>query len=1211
MASPSLFAPDCEPAAPSDASSPPVVFGSAMYGGRRRHMTFRRSQQNQYLVFQQQQQQPGSPSAPCYMPSHMGSSPQAHTSPQAHYSPQAYQTPSLYGQPATTHYQPYSQPQYAYAAVPIPGSYYAAPYSGAQPSSQFSSSATAASAPSSVSMPSMTGFAGGVSAAHIPMGSPLTAPSSPPVSPQLRTAAYSPGHLAPHPLHAAREKQRQQQQHQQQEQKQKQQQQQQQQQEPPARKQRPRSPSKPGTRPRASSSTPVYAQPPPQRLPPRQSQPSPQNANPLADIFARTPAPPGAASMAHSPPSDHSSMAFLQQRTPQQFSASGPNGMQQQPGGAPHSYYQQPPQSAAVPASQHAGPHQQVASPLPYLHPQVVPATSAAAPPASAVHANAARFLPHSSQNPRHRSLPMPLATPPTVPARPAARSPHGNRAKADQLRMLQRMSHDSLPGGSSANHREQSPPESAATPSPNSALPHAHQEGPQPSARALSPLEVAAEQERLRMYALAQCKQTNTLFVDDIGFEECGESEVEHMPDEKLLALLKLPTRALRFCKKGKPRAVTLAVSGDGRELVCTPLEGDRKSSIRVMLRDVEELRKGQKTMIFEKQRQGDLAQRSFSLVYGFKRTLNLVMSTEREFDVITVGLVRLISILKDEDSATALVAKEWNRFGRDVLSRGKIETLLRRLNFKISSRELKRRVKELDSSGSLVFDQFLHLLSLLRERTTVVELFERYSSNKEYLTDGEFLHFLHAEQHDSHLHAELARELMARFQAPGELGMTREAFSAFLSSNANSPMDPCRAVVSHDMHQPLSHYYVNTSHNTYLEGHQLRGRSSTDMYIRALRNGCRCVELDCHDGDDGQPIIYHGHTLTSRIRFRDVIEAVHDYGFETSPFPLVLSLEIHNGKRQQRAMAAILREVLEAMLPPHALHLEQPDAEQLPSPHELRGMVLLKGSGKLVPELAQLIYLKGGSFTAEPDMLESRPAYNMCSLDESKLLALRPADVSRYTASHLARTYPKGTRFDSSNYDPFPAWNTGCQLVALNLQTSDAPVWFNEGRFRDNGNCGYLLKPAALRQAATQPFDYTQCTADQDPPLPVDCPMRVLRVRVISGRQLPKPSTDKEIVDPFVRLEVRGVPADDQRAKTKKISQNGFSPHWDETFAFELVLPDAAQLLFVLYDKDLTKTTKLGYSAYPISALRPGYRMLTFNAVDGSGQIPFCDLL
>jgi hypothetical protein len=32
--------------------------------------------------------------------------------------------------------------------------------------------------------------------------------------------------------------------------------------------------------------------------------------------------------------------------------------------------------------------------------------------------------------------------------------------------------------------------------------------------------------------------------------------------------------------------------------------------------------------------------------------------------------------------------------------------------------------------------------------------------------------------------------------------------------------------------------------------------------------------VELDCWDGDDGQPIIYHGHTLTTKISFREVVQ-------------------------------------------------------------------------------------------------------------------------------------------------------------------------------------------------------------------------------------------------------------------------------------------------------------------------------------------------
>ena len=46
-------------------------------------------------------------------------------------------------------------------------------------------------------------------------------------------------------------------------------------------------------------------------------------------------------------------------------------------------------------------------------------------------------------------------------------------------------------------------------------------------------------------------------------------------------------------------------------------------------------------------------------------------------------------------------------------------------------------------------------------------------------------------------------------------------------------------------------------------------------------------------------------------------------------------------------------------------------------------------------------------------------------------------PLIFVRYNRRQLTRAYPKGTRLDSSNYDPQPAWSFGVQLCALNYQT------------------------------------------------------------------------------------------------------------------------------------------------------------------------------
>ena len=52
------------------------------------------------------------------------------------------------------------------------------------------------------------------------------------------------------------------------------------------------------------------------------------------------------------------------------------------------------------------------------------------------------------------------------------------------------------------------------------------------------------------------------------------------------------------------------------------------------------------------------------------------------------------------------------------------------------------------------------------------------------------------------------------------------------------------------------------------------------------------------------------------------------------------------------------------------------------------------------------------------------------------------------------------------SSNFDPFPLWASGAQLVALNYQTNDALLQCARGFFRANGGCGYVLKPPKMRR-------------------------------------------------------------------------------------------------------------------------------------------------
>jgi phosphatidylinositol phospholipase C delta len=84
-------------------------------------------------------------------------------------------------------------------------------------------------------------------------------------------------------------------------------------------------------------------------------------------------------------------------------------------------------------------------------------------------------------------------------------------------------------------------------------------------------------------------------------------------------------------------------------------------------------------------------------------------------------------------------------------------------------------------------------------------------------------------------------------------------------------------------------------------------------------------------------------------------------------------------------------------------------------------------------------LVYTVGVKCHGVDPTIEYAPEH-IFSLSENtanKLLRASMADLVGHNQSHVTRIYPKGTRVNSTNFEPHRYWAAGAQVVAINWQT------------------------------------------------------------------------------------------------------------------------------------------------------------------------------
>ena len=682
-------------------------------------------------------------------------------------------------------------------------------------------------------------------------------------------------------------------------------------------------------------------------------------------------------------------------------------------------------------------------------------------------------------------------------------------------------------------------------------------------------------------------------------------------------------------------------------------------------------------------------------------KMIYDFIFDNENDLCLFIAGIIHLYENMIDFGFTNMEnnIKKIWQFYDKDFSGKmepNEFKIFCEDLNFQIGQNQMIKQFKKIDKdkSGTIEFNEFLNFFKSYTNGSEYKKIFDEYDIDiKTKKHTGKIspdnLKLFFEEVQKDNLSLNEVNEIILIFKQnlkPHEkeqyirilqngdilnsnvidnyLYLNSGEFLLLLHSPIVNVLDYVKMNTSQNMNRPLNDYFINSTHNTYLTGHQLSGESSPQMYAFSVLEGYRLVELDCYNGNGDDIIITHGYTMVTDIHLNDILIELKENAFIHSKYPVLLSIENHLDEEHQKIMAKSFKTILKDI---YILDQDNPP-DYLPSVKDMKGKFVIKCGGKRVlkdrtkitprkdlkyenendslmksdmivmnvnekeeeivnstlimnsrrretrvhlnpknvdmkkykeakkntetgNELSHVRGLFGTKFHQKEIKKTNYQPWEMVTLKSTKVLSFSKdydtrKDIIEFTQNSLMKAYPQS--FDSSNYDPIKCWIMGVQVAALNIQSlEDDYTLMNMIFFKQNRNCGYVLKPKKLLPESTFYESYSHPIGK----IRFDLISTICVHKLIQKEGLPINKDSKLRLEVFIV----GSNEDDENNKKYSIDLPGNYFHHNikcDPLVFNIYENELSCIFFKLYyEKDV-----IGRSAIPLSLMKEGYRNIVF---------------